>query len=205
MDLAESAEVQVVPASEAAWGDVQAVFGARGPAHRCQCTRIRLGDHDWFASLPEERELLLREQLAGDDTGDSGALVAYVAGEPAGWLALSRRTTFRRYQGSSVPWAGRDEARDDDTVWAAVCFIVRKEFRGRGLTYPLVRAAVDHARAAGARAIEGYPMLVQPGKQVIWDEFNVGPVGAFAAAGFREVPHPSARRVVMRLDLNRGA
>lgn len=203
MDLVDSPTVTVVPADPAGWDDIQTVFGSRGQAHRCQCTRIRLGDHDWFASVPDERELLLREQLAGDETGDSGGMVAYVGEDPAGWLALAPRPLFRRYQGSSVPWAGRDEVRDDETVWAAVCFVVRREYRGRGLTYPLARAAVEHARAAGAHAIEGYPMIVQPGRTVIWDELNVGAVGAFSAAGFREVAHPTKRRLVMRIDFDR--
>src|SRR6266508_5627036 len=40
-------DVLVVPANEASWDDLQAAFG-RGAAARCQCQRIKLGDHDWF-------------------------------------------------------------------------------------------------------------------------------------------------------------
>ena len=29
----------IVPANEASWADVQAVFGERGDPHRCQCQR----------------------------------------------------------------------------------------------------------------------------------------------------------------------
>ncbi|MGL4256707.1 MAG: GNAT family N-acetyltransferase, partial [Microbacterium sp.] len=83
---------------------------------------------------------------------------------------------------------------------AIACMIVRKGHRGRGLTYPLVAAAVEHARARGAAAVEGYPLLTG-GSQVIWDELNVGAVGPFTAAGFREITHPTKRRVVMRIDL----
>ena len=76
----------------------------------------------------------------------------------------------------------------------------RGVIRHQGLTYPLVAAAVEHARARGATAIEGYP-LVTGGRQVIWDEMSVGPLGPFLAAGFEEVSHPTKRRVVMRLEL----
>jgi hypothetical protein len=62
-----------------------------------------------------------------------------------------------------------------------------------------VSAAVEHARAHGAEAIEGYPMLTG-GSTVSWGEMNVGSVAAFAAAGFTEVSHPTTRRVVMRRD-----
>jgi len=70
----------------------------------------------------------------------------------------------------------------------------------RGITYSLARAAVDFARERGARALEGYPMITQPGQEVIWDEVLVGVRSIFAAAGFTEVSRPSKRRVVMRID-----
>ena len=56
-----------------------------------------------------------------------------------------------------------------------------------------------HARARGAAAIEGYPMIAG-GAQVIWDEMSIGAVGPFLAAGFEEVSHPTKRRVVMRRE-----
>ena len=51
-----------------------------------------------------------------------------------------------------------------------------------------------------------YPYLTQ----TVWrgrkedrdDELHVGAMKVFAAAGFREVLHPSKRRYVMRIDFN---
>ncbi|CAN5561462.1 hypothetical protein BH20CHL7_BH20CHL7_17660 [soil metagenome] len=79
---------------------------------------------------------------------------------------------------------------------------IRAGFRKRGLTRELVRAAADHARRRGARAIEGYPFITQPGKEIAWDEIHVGTQRMFADAGFREVTRPGVRRVVMRIDLD---
>ncbi len=87
------------------------------------------------------------------------AIVAYVDDEPAGWCAVDSRGVYGRLRGSPVPWKGRDEDKDDDSVWAIACLVVAKGHRHRGLTYPLVAAAVEHARARGADAIEGYPMV----------------------------------------------
>jgi GNAT superfamily N-acetyltransferase len=101
-----------------------------------------------------------------------------------------------------VPWAGRSEDPDDPDVWAIVCFAIRPGYRGQGLTRPLTMAAVQYARAHGAKAVEGYPMLPKPGQNVSWGEMNVGSRNTFAAAGFRQVSHPTTRRVVMRLDLD---
>jgi GNAT superfamily N-acetyltransferase len=195
--------VSVVPANEATWDDLQAVFG-RGSAAKCQCQRIKLGDRAWYGMSVDDRAMRLR---ADADCGHPEAegttgMVGYVEGVPAGWVAVEPRANFRRLRGSPVPWAGRSEDPADPDVWAIACFAIRPGFRGRGLTLPLTHAAVQYARAHGAKAIEGYPMLPGPGQIVPWGEMNVGSRNTFVAAGFREVSHPTARRVVVRLDLD---
>ena len=121
--------------------------------------------------------------------------------EPAGWVAVEPRTAYPKLRTSRVPWRGRDEDKADDGVWAVTCFAVRKGYRGRGLTYPLARATIDFARERGARAVEGYPMEPQLGKEVTWGELHVGARQVFEDAGFEEVTRPTLRRVVMRIDL----
>jgi len=197
--------IRIVAANEASWDDLQAIL--TGTASRCQCTRQRLGDREWYALPVEQRAAVLREAVGCDesagldhDPARTAGIVAYVDDEPAGWAAVDARSAFRRLAGSPVPWAGRRETKDDPTVWAVACLVVRRGFRGRGLTYALVAAAVEHARERGALAIEGYPMLTG-GADVTWDELSVGPVGPFLAAGFTEVTHPTTRRLVMRRDL----
>lgn len=200
MTTAKTSSVRVVPANEASWEDLQLVL--TGTAGRCQCERQRLGDGDWWHMSPAERGDLLRSEAHPEDptARETIGLVAYVDGEPAGWCAVDRRRVYGRLLGSPVPWKGRDEDKDDAGVWAVACLIVRPGFRGQGLTYALIAAAVEHARSHGARAIEGYPMLTH-GAKVSWGEMNVGAVGPFAAAGFVEVSRPTTRRVVMRREL----
>ncbi|MFD6448689.1 GNAT family N-acetyltransferase [Promicromonospora sp. NPDC060204] len=192
--------MEIAEATVERWDDVQTVFGTRGGAHHCQCQRIRLGDRAWWYMPVEERTHTLREQLdppPGAPT--SGALLGYVDGEPAGWVAVAPRTEFVRYRGSQVPWAGRHEDKDDAGVWAVTCFAVRAGYRKQGLMYGLAAAAVEHARERGAQAVEGYPIVPDPGQQITWGEVNVGTPGPFAAAGLTEVSRPTKRRRVMRL------
>jgi len=80
------------------------------------------------------------------------------------------------------------------------CFVVRVGFRRRGVTYELAKAAVDFARARGARALEAYPMITTPDQEITWGELHVGALKVFAAAGFREILHPSKRRYIVRID-----
>jgi GNAT superfamily N-acetyltransferase len=196
--------ITVAPANRATWEDLQTVFGTRGTGAICQCQRFKLGPKESFRSFPaEERALRLREQTnAGHPKADTtSGLVAYLDGEPVGWCAVEPRTAYagllRVYR---VPWVGRSEDKGDDSVWSVTCFFVRAGYRRRGITYHLARAAVDFARERGARALEGYPMITQPGQEVIWEEPLVGTRSIFAAAGFTEVNQPTLRRLVMRID-----
>ncbi len=195
-------ELRIVPANEASWEDLQSIL--TGMAGRCHCTRERLGDGDYFPMPESDRASLFRaESHCGDPRAtETIGVVAYLGDEPVGWCAVDRRSVYGRLRGSPVPWTGRHEAKDDESVWAIPCMIVRRGYRGRGYTAQLVRGAVEHARERGAQAVEGYPMLTE-GREITWDEFRVGPVSAFAAAGFAEVSHPTKRRVVMRLELPR--
>jgi GNAT superfamily N-acetyltransferase len=193
--------ITIVPANEASWEDLQAVLG-RGYPSRCQCQRRKIRGREWDAeSVPvAERARRLRQQThCGQPEADTtSGLAAYLDGEPAGWCAVEPRTAYVRL--GRTPWAGRAEDKNDDSVWAVTCFVTRPGFRRRGVSRALARAAVDFARERGARALEGYPMITQPGQEITWDELHVGSRSIFAAAGFAELSHPSLRRVVMRID-----
>jgi len=183
---------------------LQAIFGTTDYAGLCQCQRFKVVGWIWRDSTQEERIAMLRAQTAcGDpDAAATSGLVAYVDDEPAGWVAVGPRTAYPKLRTSRVPWSGRDEDQGDDGIWAVTCFAVRKGYQGRGLTYPLARATIDFARERGARALEAYPMITQPGKEITWGEVHVGARQVFEDAGFEEVSHPTVRRVVMRIDFD---
>jgi GNAT superfamily N-acetyltransferase len=148
----------------------------------------------------EDLAFRLREQTdcGHPESPTTSGLVAYLDGEPVGWCGVEPRTAYpRMLRNVRVPWVGRTEDKGDDGVWAVTCFVTRKGYRRRGITHTLARAAVDFARQRGARALEGYPIIT---KDVLSSELHVGTVGAFEAAGFTEVSHPTLRRVVMRIN-----
>ncbi len=195
-------DVTIVPANEASCDEIQAVFGTRGESARCQCQWFKIPTSEWRSVPVPERAARLRQQTAcgqPEATATSG-LIAYLDGDPAGWCAVETRTSFIRLRAAKVPWAGRAEDKSDQGVWAVTCFVTRTGFRRRGVSRALARAAVDFARRRGARALEGYPLVTQPGQQMAWGELYVGSRAIFAAAGFTEVGRPSPRRAVMRID-----
>ncbi len=202
--MAHVRDLKIVPANEASWEDLQAVFGTRGNTSRCYCQRYKMQPRESWASFPaEERAQRLRDQTdcGHAESGETSGLVAYLAGEPVGWCAVEPRTAYARLLlKTRVPWDGRAEDKTNDSVWAVTCFVTRAGFRRRGISGALVRAAVDFARKRGARALEGYPMTMEAGQGYIEEELHVGSRSVFAAAGFAEVSHPTLRRVVMRID-----
>jgi GNAT superfamily N-acetyltransferase len=196
-------EISVVPANQASWDDIQTVFGNGDPS-RCQCQRFKIGRYEWTPPSTQERAELLREQTGCDEPGANTTcgLVAYLAGEPVGWCAVEPRIAYEALLRSRSPvyWKGRDEDKADPGVWSLTCLYTRTGYRRRGVSNALVAAAVDFARERGARALEGYPMITEPGKEITWGELFVGSRNGFADAGFVEVTAPTLRRRVMRLD-----
>ena len=193
--------IEIRPANEARWEDLQAIFGTRGDPSRCRCQRYKMAPRESWASVGSDAlAARMREQAdcGGPDRGATSGLVAYLDGEPAGWCAVEPRANYGRLRRDTrVPWEGRDEDKADGSVWAVTCFVTRAGFRRRGVTRGLAAAAVEHARTRGARALEAYPITTT---EVILEELHVGTVATFAAAGLQVVSRPTPRRVVMRID-----
>lgn len=197
-----AAQPTIVAANEASWADLQAIFGTADYAGRCYCQAYKIRDRDWESASRAARQARLRAQTRCGDpqASDTTGLVAYLGAEPVGWVAVEPRTAYLRLRYMRTVWSGREEDKADDSVWAVTCFVTRKGYRKRGITYPLAAATIDFARERGARALEAYPMITQPGKEITWGELHVGSHQVFADAGFTEVSRPSLRRVVMRID-----
>jgi GNAT superfamily N-acetyltransferase len=199
----QTENLTIVPANEATADDLDTIFGARGDPAGCQCQWFKARDFEWKSIPRDELTRRLREQTAcgHPESESTSGLVAFLDGEPVGWCAVEPRTAYlRRLERTRIHWAGRTEDRQDSSIWAVTCFVVRKGFRRQGISGALAAATVDFARDRGAKAIEGYPMIVEPGTNITWGELFVGSRSIFVEAGFAEVTHPSPRRVVMRID-----
>src|SRR5262245_21700622 len=110
-------EVKIVPANEASWEDIVAIFGTRDYPARCQCQRFKVMTYMTRDSTLEQRIAWLRSQTACDnpDAERTSGLVAYVDGEPAGWVAVEPRTEYPKLRMTRIPWTGRQEDKEDDT------------------------------------------------------------------------------------------
>lgn len=170
---ASNGHVEVHPLTPDRWPDLVALFGDRGDPAWCWCSwqRVPPGEHG-RAKVDVNRERL--RQAAAADPGPG--LIAYRDGVPVGWVSVAPRATFRGIAG--------DDADPSDGVWAISCFVVAKGARRSGLTSLLLEAAIDHARARGARVLEGYP--VEPHGRTGSAQLWTGVRSTFETAGFQE-------------------
>ena len=83
-------------------------------------------------------------------------------------------------------------------MWFLPCLFVKPDHRAEGVTYTLVRAAIELARRHGAVAIEGWPITGADRQSA--DAF-VGRQKMFEDLGFHCVGRPEPQRVIMRLEL----
>jgi len=177
-------------------GDITDLFESNGTTRGCWCMWFLGSTKDVQAGWGDgNRDRFLAR--AAESEVPYGVL-AYADGKPVGWCAAGPRSRYARALRSPILKHTRDPD-EDDSVWLVPCFFIRVGHRRQGITGELLTAAVEQARAAGAAAIEGFP-LAGHGPYERTDLY-LGTEPLFAAQGFRAVARPSPRRVVMRLDL----
>lgn len=190
-------EVTIFPATSDRFDDIQHALSGGGDGASCQCQWWMMPNKDWQNTDREARERMLRTEVAENPPP---ALIAYVDGEPAGWIRVGPRIAQVRLARTTAIAGSSAHAWDDPSVWAVSCFVVRREHRGAGLNDRLLAAAVDYARESGARMIEAYPIDTAVTKKRANELFH-GVLTVFERAGFREVARPKPHLAIVELDL----
>jgi GNAT superfamily N-acetyltransferase len=190
-------DIRVERATDVPWPDVETVLSHGGNGSTCWCQWAVNPGYPTMSR--DEKHAALRAELTAGRS--ASPLVAYVDGVVAGWCRAAPRTQQPRLALTSVVRRGTALPMDDVTVWAVTCFVVRREYRGRGLAHTLLEHAVTLARDNGARMIEGYPidLAERPGRPP--NTLYIGTVTLFAAAGFEVTARPTHGRAVMTLRL----
>jgi GNAT superfamily N-acetyltransferase len=177
------------------WPALEDLFGRAGASNGCWCMYWRLGPryHD-RPRADNKRDL---QQLVASGPPPPG-LLAFDGDLAVGWCELAPR--------SELPWLARArdlQPPDDLPVWSIPCFFVRRTHRQHGVMEALIEAAARVAAAAGAPALEAYPVdTAVPGHT---RNLFTGIAAAFARHGFQVVARHKPERPLMRRDLGRPA
>lgn len=181
------------PLTPERWGDLEELFGPRGATGGCWCM--------WWLKKRSEFErdkgdANRRDFRARVEQGPAPGILAYRAGKPVGWAAVAPRAAYPALARSRIL-----APVDEREVWSLPCFFVRRDERRGGVSVRLVEAAIAHARAAGVRVLEAYPVEPRDGRAAdafVW----TGLASAFRRAGFREVARRSPTRPIMRYEID---
>lgn len=176
--------VDVHPVTPERWDDLTALFERPGPrggrqdTANCWCVVWRAPQRE-----PEANRAVLCDLVEADE---QPGLLAYRDGNPVGWVSVAPREQF-----PSLLRSTQFRPRDDDAgVFVITCFAVDRRSRGQGVGPALLAAAVEHAIARGATAVEAYPGDPPDYK---------GRLDWFLAFGFTPV-REAGKRTVVRYD-----
>lgn len=192
-----TSDFRVLPLAFERWPDLEDLFGPKGACYGCWCNHFRMPQKQRLPLLGEGGRQLFEERVR---RGPPPGVLAYDRETCVGWLQVGPRRDIPEWNNprrASTPLP--DAPAEDERVWAASCFFVRKAWRGNGVTATLLDGAVAFARESGARLLEAAPMDHEFKRSS--EGLYVGPERVFLRAGFVEVARQKEDRPLMRLAL----
>ena len=129
------------PLTSEYWGDFENLFGARGACAGCWCMWWRLKRTEWTRNKGEGNRLAMKALV---ESGRSLGILAYDGELAVGWCAVEPRENYPVLENSRTL-----KRVDDRNVWSVTCFFVRKEYRKKGVSIALLKAAARHVREHG--------------------------------------------------------
>ncbi len=141
--------------------------------------------------------------------GPPPGLLAFEEDVPVGWCQLTTSSSLEwleqgplgRLPAASPSGHSKRQGIADSAgpVWALSCFYVRLGYRRRGVSAALIQAAVRAAKAAGAGAVEAYPVDTHATRST--RNLFTGAASTFAREGFELQLTGRPYRMVMRRTL----
>jgi GNAT superfamily N-acetyltransferase len=127
------------------------------------------------------------------EAGPPPGLLAYDGGGPVAWCRVMPRHALPGLSNSRYFKTDLDI----DGVWSLGCFVVRKPYRGTGLTTVLTKAAIEFVCDQGGAILEAYPWDTTDEKadSVVY----TGLASTFRRLGFEVVQRRAEHKPMMRL------
>ena len=180
------------PVTKERWKDFEKLFGKNGACAGCWCMFWRIKRKDYEAQKGDGNKKAMKNFI---HSGGIPGVLAYYNNEPVGWCSVAKREEFPGLENSRIL-----KPVDDKPVWAVSCFFIRKDFRNKGVSVELLKAAAKFVKSRKGRILEGYPNEPKKGNMPPAFAWH-GLASAFKQAGFKEVERRSETRPIMRLVL----
>jgi GNAT superfamily N-acetyltransferase len=177
------------PLTPERWDAFEALFGDRGACGGCWCMYWRRPRSEFEKNKGAGNRRAMKALVTAER---EPGLLAFDGETPVGWCAVAPREEYQALGRSRVL-----KQVDDVPVWSVSCLFVAKEYRHRGVSVALLKAAIDFVAERGGTTVEGYP--VEPKTEEMPAAFAwTGLASAFKKAGFRDHQRGSPTRPIMR-------
>ncbi|HUX60763.1 MAG TPA: GNAT family N-acetyltransferase [Ignavibacteriaceae bacterium] len=177
------------PVDKSKWKDFEKLFGERGACGGCWCMAWRLKNSDFQMQKGAANKNAIKKTIYSNE---HPGILAYYDKQAIGWCAVAPREKYIRLEKSKVL-----RRIDNKPTWSISCFFIAKEFRRKGISSELLKAAVEFCKSQGAKIVEVYPIV--PYSENIPASFAwTGIPSACEKAGFKEVARRSKSRPIMR-------
>jgi GNAT superfamily N-acetyltransferase len=187
-----SLDLTFEPLTPANWLHFVKLFGAKGACGGCWCMSFRLSKDDFCEGKGEGNKQTMKDLVF--DKRITG-LLGFCEGEAIAWLSMSPREEFVKLERSRI-----HKRIDDKEVWSIPCFFIAKEFRRKGVSVEMLKAAIQFAKEKNIKILEAYP--TKPYTEKMPDVFAwIGFLSAFEKAGFKIVDNKSKNRPMVRYYL----
>ena len=184
--------LQFHPLTTDKWMDFESLFGPRGACGGCWCMFWRLTRKEFERHKGEGNRKAMKAIV---EAGKIPGILAFAQDRPVAWCSVAPREHFTALARSRIL-----KPLDNLPVWSISCFFVEKNYRHKGLSTQMIKAAVDYVKKNGGSVVEAYP--VEPKKDKMPDAFAwTGLASSFIKAGFKECARRSETRPIMRLYL----
>ncbi len=177
------------------WPDIERLFGLNGACGGCWCMCWRAESYKaWQRVRGAGARKAFRECVL---KGKAHGILAFAKSEPVGWCSIGPRNDFPLLQKSKT------YKQDDlDDVWSVTCFFIHRNWRRRGLSRGLLKAAVEAMRKRGVGVVEAYPVTTtKDGRRIGSSMAWTGPLAIYEELGFKVVQTTNPRRPLVRLQL----
>jgi GNAT superfamily N-acetyltransferase len=191
-DAAAPPGMEFHPLTADRWPDFERLFGDHGAYGGCWCMWWRETRAEFARRQGEGNRKAMRKIV---ESGEVPGILAYAAGEVAGWISVAPRENYPALERSRTL-----KRIDGAPVWSIVCFFVAKDRRGKGIAGRLIRAAVEYAEARGAKTVEAYPTIPRRDRLPPVSVY-MGVPSIFERAGFVECARPSKSKAIMRYHI----
>ncbi len=147
----------------------------------CYCCFFHFTD-GWEQRTGEQNRGFARKAIAD---GSFNGYLAFLDGEPIGWVNTGSRESYKRIIDRPLPEGGR--------ICSVVCFTISPSHRRQGVASMLLQAAIGGAKGK-YDFIEAYPLK---GEQTAAFHYH-GPLAMYEAAGFEVVSENDEYYVVRK-------